>query len=940
MPFKYNTSIYLTLALTIMFTVMLVLAVHTRASYVELKSKAVVEMKKNSSKTIELLTKNISDDIESYAVNDYDKIVGNEMKLSQHLAIIVKDYNMGEILGSKVYISGKIRKSTNIIVDYDQNNLEHTELVRKAFFKQSKDILSSHGKVIGNITVYISDRYLQSKLNELIKDSILEFFLIGTVLAIALFITMYLFIVKPISDISYILTKQDEDGIPTDPLSLNGPKEVSRLAQTINYMLDSIKKSRLKIDMQNKELINERDRFELAVDGTQDGLWDWDMQNDIVTFSDRFYEMLGYEKNEIIQTAEGWNKLVHPEDLKDSNQVLRDYLNDQGRYKYENTFRMLTKDGEYIWITSRGKALFNDDGTPVRFVGFITDITSQVLHNEELDYTAKHDMLTDLPNRFLFTEYIQTLLNNTQENKTHMALLYIDLDGFKEINDEFGHVIGDSILIHVAQKIKNILRKEDFVARLGGDEFIVAVSNLESTNNVVPMLNKFLDTIRQKVENPKDKNESLHMTASIGVTFYPQNKEIGPEALLRQADQAMYDAKNLGKNQYHIFNIDSDMANKEHLHIIQDFEQSLISNDFILYYQPKVDMRTNKIYGFETLLRWQHPTKGLLFPDEFLPYVNPQKELMLNLGEWVISNAFAQFSKWKEAGYDFDLSINISAHEFKETKTFALLKSLLKQYPNISPKDVEFEILETHAFDDISQANKMISTFQELGFNIALDDFGTGYSTLTYLKDLSVNTLKIDKSFVMDMLHDRASLSILEATIALAEAFRCDVIAEGVESVEHGNVLIQLGCYKAQGYVLSKPMPSYEVETWLTSFQGHDIWEQNSKKLFHEHSSLYAIVEHKQWVKNLQEHIKNPDIYPTIPELDDHRCNFHEWLYNDAKKHFSKKVIEKIDNMHVKLHAEARNALSAHGKKREELLNEMLNTHKEIIETIQSQNSM
>jgi diguanylate cyclase (GGDEF)-like protein/PAS domain S-box-containing protein len=705
-------------------------------------------------------------------------------------------------------------------------------------------------------------------------------------------------------------------------------------------MLDSIKKSRLKIDKQKKEITNERDRFELAVDGTQDGLWDWDIQNDIISFSDRFYEMLGYNKRDILHTTTGWNELVHPEDLKKSNKVIREYFNSLGKQNYENTFRMLKKDGDYIWVTSRGKALFNDKDTPIRFVGFITDITTQVQHNEELDYTAKHDMLTDLPNRFLFTEHIQTLLDRTKENNTHLALLYIDLDGFKEINDSYGHDMGDSLLIQVAQKIKNILRKEDFIARLGGDEFIVAISNLENTNNVVPMLNKFLDTLRQKVENPKDKNDFMQMTASIGTTFYPQNKEIGPEALLRQADQAMYDAKNLGKNQYHIFNIEGDLSTKEHLHIIQDFEQSLKNNDFVLYYQPKVDMRTNKIYGFETLLRWQHPTKGMLFPDQFLPYVNPQKELMLGLGEWVISNAFEQFSKWKEIGYDFELSINISAHEFKDTKTFTFLKSLLKKYPNISPKNVEFEILETHAFDDISQANKMINTFQQMGFNIALDDFGTGYSTLTYLKDLSINTLKIDKSFVMDMLHDRASLSILEATIALAEAFRCDVIAEGVESVEHGNTLIQLGCYKAQGYVLSKPMPSYEVEAWLSSFKGHNIWEENSKKLFHDHSSLYAIVEHKEWVKNLQNHIKDPELYPFIPELDDHKCNFHDWLYNKAKKHFSKKVIDKIDNLHTKIHTEARKALSAHEKKKQEHINEITNIHKDILKTIESQNSM
>jgi EAL domain-containing protein (putative c-di-GMP-specific phosphodiesterase class I) len=402
----------------------------------------------------------------------------------------------------------------------------------------------------------------------------------------------------------------------------------------------------------------------------------------------------------------------------------------------------------------------------------------------------------------------------------------------------------------------------------------------------------------------------------------------------------MYDAKKLGKNQYHIFNLDLDVSTKEHLKIIQDFELSLKNDDFVLYYQPKADMRNNKIIGFETLLRWQHPQKGMMFPDEFLPIVNPQKELMLSLGEWVISNAFAQYSKWKKAGYDFMLSINISAHEFKETKTFSLLKNLLEKYPNISAKDVEFEILETHAFDDITQANKMISTFKELGFQISLDDFGTGYSTLTYLKDLSIDTLKIDKSFVMDMLHDRASLSILEATIALADAFRCSVIAEGVESEEHGNVLIQLGCFQAQGYVLSKPMPAEDVKGWIDSYKGFDSWEQNSKKLFHEHSSLYALVEHKEWIRALEEYIKDPVLNPFEKEISSQRCSFNEWLHKDAKKYFSNNIIEKLDILHNQIHVIAQEIISTDETKNKELLQKIEDIHDKMVNILKSQNSL
>ncbi len=939
MPYKYKPSLYLTLALTIMFSVLVVLALHTRTSYNEIKSKTLAQMENKSTETINLLIKNISSDLETYSINNYNKTLLNQMRVSNYIAIVVKDYNMGEIIGDKAYISGVIRKN-NKIIDFDHNNIEHNKVIKKAYMHKNKDIISSGGKVIGNINVYISDKELQKKLDELILASILDFFLVSSILIITLFIAIYMFIVKPISVISHTINQQDEYGIPTGSLSQNGPKEISRLSQTINFMLDSIKKSRLKISEQNKQLRYEKDRFELAVDGTEDGLWDWDIQNNTIVFSDRFYNMLGYEKSDISNEIDQWNKLVHPEDRANAAVEVESYLDQRGSQKYENTYRMIKKDGSYIWVTSRGKALFDEDGKAVRFVGFITDITKQVQHNKELEYTAKHDLLTGLPNRFLFSEYIQDLMEKTTKNNTHMALLYIDLDGFKEINDRFGHELGDKTLIQVSKRIKNTLRKEDFVARIGGDEFVVAIANIDPKSDIAPIFNNFLETLEQNVINPKDKTESILMTASIGSTFYPQSEEIGPEALLRQADQAMYDAKKLGKNQYHIFNLDIDASSKEHLRIIQDFELSLKNNDFLLYYQPKVDMRTNKIIGFETLLRWQHPQKGLMFPDQFLPVVNPQKELMLLLGEWVISNAFKQYSKWREDGYDFMLSINISAHEFKEAKTFSLLRSLLKKYPNISAKDVEFEILETHAFDDITQANKMISTFKELGFQIALDDFGTGYSTLSYLKDLSINTLKIDKSFVMDMLHDRASLSILEATIALAEAFRCNVIAEGVESEEHGNVLIQLGCYQAQGYVLSKPMSPEQVKGWIGAYKGPVSWEENSKKFFHEHSSLYALVEHKEWIKSIENYVDDPKLNPFNKEISSDRCNFYKWLSGDAKKHFSNQTLQDLNALHNKIHKLAYEIINTDQTNDKKLLEEIEKIHKEMVEILKSQNSL
>jgi len=928
--FKNRLSLYLTLALTIMLSVLLVLAIHARKNHSDLKTTAIEQMKINSTKTIEVLRKNVANDIESYTINEYDKLVYNEMRSSNHLAIVIKDYNMGRILDQKAFISGKIRINPNTIIDYNQYNSKHKMIIQKAFFSQTKDIISSHGKVIGKISVYISDEVLNKKLNELIHDLFVNFLTLTIILSIILFSTIYYFILKPVSVMSKTLSIRDENGIPTQRINSDGPKEISSLAKTINFMLDSIKKSQLKIQEQNKEIVDEHDRFELAVEGTEDGLWDWNIPNNTLSFSDRFYTMFGYEKEDLPRNFEIWSYLIHPEDREKAIEAINLYLNNIGKTKYENSFRMRKKNDAYIWVTSRGKALFDINGKPLRFVGFVTDITKQVEHNKELEYTSKHDILTDLPNRFLFSDSIQKLLNKTKENNTHLALLYIDLDGFKAINDKFGHSIGDAILIKTAQKLKNMLTQEDIVARLGGDEFVVALSNVEKQNSIIPFLNNTLEVLAEEVTDPDNKKSSITMTASIGTTFYPQEKEIGPEALLRQANQAVYDAKNLGKNQYHIFNVGIDSSVKEHLHILQDFEQSLKNKHFELYYQPKADMPTNKIIGFETLLRWNHPEKGLLYPDQFLPQVNAEKQLMLSLGEWVISSAFEQLSLWIDLGYDFALSINISAHEFKESKTFKLLNSLLEKYPQIDPNKVEFEILETHAFDDLEQANIMIKTFQDLGFNIALDDFGTGYSTLSYLKDFSINTLKIDKSFVKDMLHDRASLSILEATLGLADAFGCEVIAEGVESVEHGNILIQLGCDQAQGYVLSRPMQSDKVINWLESFEGHKEWEETSKRFFSDNSTLYATVEHREWVKNLKKYLEGSDKNISAPELDEHKCVFSKWLNNEAKKHFSEDTVKKITSLHEHIHILAKEAIEKKDNNKDDYMVDILKLHVQI----------
>ncbi len=650
-------------------------------------------------------------------------------------------------------------------------------------------------------------------------------------------------------------------------------------------------------------LILERRRFKLAIEGTQDGLWDWQPDSDSVFFSKQWKNMLGYAEHEIGDSLEEWNKRIHPEDKETTMSAFKAHLRGETPV-YENRHRLKCKDGSWIWILSRGKALFNTQGMPIRIVGFHSDITEQVQHQKALEHSAKHDALTHLPNRFLFNELVQNAMTHCQQQQKRLALLYIDLDGFKVVNDTYGHEAGDQVLITAAQRMQFNLREEDVIARLGGDEFVIAITGLSRQDELLIFIQRLLQSINRPIYYQNQQRHELYISASIGVTYYPQTEEVGPEALLRQADQAMYEAKTSGKNQYCLFNLDEDSSIKQHLQMIQVFHRAIEHEEFVLHYQPKVDMTVGKVVGFEALLRWQHPEEGLLYPDDFLPQLHQEKNLMIKLGRWVFETAFAQLSCWQNQGYRVGLNLNVSAHEFKSEHIFNLLKQLQKNYPDIEAKTVELEILETSALEDIQEAIHMIKACQQLGFKVALDDFGTGYSTLSYLKDLPVDTLKLDKSFVLNMLHDSASLSIIEAAMGLAEAFRCQVIAEGVESCEHGVMLLQLGCHIAQGFTIAKPMPAEQVLPWLGVYQANPIWQRTQRLSYKDRSVLYATIEHDHWLQMLIKHQADPDHCP-LPELDPTQCRFGVWLQGEALEHHTSAQLTHLECLHTHLHKNA-----------------------------------
>lgn len=649
----------------------------------------------------------------------------------------------------------------------------------------------------------------------------------------------------------------------------------------------------------NFQIRSNEERFQLAIEGTSDGLFDWNMTNNEMFHSKNFEKMLGYSGDELPQTLAAWSDIVHPDDKEPTYKSIEKYIQSKGKTPFLATFRMRTKSGDYKWIQGRGKILFDSHYNAIRFIGFNSDITEKKENELKLQHAAQHDYLTNLPNRTLLSDLMPQVLAGTKRHHTHAALLFIDLDGFKNINDTYGHGVGDLLLKEVALRIHTLIRDEDIVARLGGDEFAVLIADLDERDNITYLLSRLLKSISDPYFI---HNNEMFVTASIGISFYPQENEIDADTLLRQADQAMYDAKFHGKNQYHYFDEIINNSKKVGNAHLEKIKSAIENNELLLHYQPKVNMHTGEILGAEALVRWNSPSEGILYPDTFLPFIDDRPS-MYQLDLWVMEHVFHQISKWKSIGFGNKMrfSINLSAYSFKQKGLLDEIKKMFDTHPDISPTQVEFEILETSALQNIQEVQQIIDALQTIGVTVALDDFGTGYASMAYLKKLNVDYLKVDRSFIVDILNDTGDLRILEATIALAEAFRSSVIAEGVESQAHGDLLIQFGCFLAQGYAIAKPMLPDAFVAWVPQWKPFSSWQKLTPIQNKYFPFLYAAIEHRIWFNDFKSFINGRIDNP--PQQDHTLCQFGKWLHSEGKELFADDTqYDELYTLHHQMH--------------------------------------
>jgi len=539
-------------------------------------------------------------------------------------------------------------------------------------------------------------------------------------------------------------------------------------------------------------------------------------------------------------------------------------------------------------------------GTPLPQGGFVTfymDVTATKKHELELQHLAHFDALTGLPNRVLLADRLRLGMAQVARRGQKLGVAYLDLDGFKFINDSFGHEVGDQLLLLLAGRMKQALRDGDTLARLGGDEFVGVMMDVNGPSDSVPLLTRLLAAADAPISL---LGRELRVSASIGVAFFPQSQEVDAEQLLRQADQAMYQAKQAGKNRFHFFDAEHDISLRGQFESLQRVREALAREEFVLYYQPKVNMRTGVVVGAEALIRWQHPQRGLLAPAVFLPLVEGHP-LAVDVGRWVINTALAQMSTWLAAGHHIPVSVNVGARQLQEPGFVDDLRTSLARYPRVNPADLQIEVLETSALEDMARVTAVMAESQTMGVQYALDDFGTGYSSLTYLKRLPVSQLKIDQSFVRDMLDDPDDLSILVGVLDMSASFHRQVIAEGVETVAHGHMLLRLGCDLAQGYGIARPMPASDLPGWAAHWRSDPLWHQVAVVSRQDMPLLFASAEHRAWVIGLEAYAKGES--STVVPLDSQRCNVGQWLAGDKlKQHPRQDVVHKIRQVHQQVH--------------------------------------
>ena len=736
-----------------------------------------------------------------------------------------------------------------------------------------------------------------------------------------------------------------------------------------------------KLEDRNKELKELEERMELALIGSNDGLWDWNLVDNSVYLSSRWKEMLGFDGSRSLNKFTNWEERIHPDDVARVAADIQDNIDGKTEF-YENVHRLKHKDGHWVWILDRGKTHYDEDGKPIRMIGTHTDITQEkemqlryahqaqiieqvhdsvvsitlygiitswnvgselllgykahemigkhissiylekdhkllkegmdtaikdekfsgevhlvkksnkILPAEltltllkdakgeavgiicyaqditerkiaqaKLRHQAHYDSLTDLPNRILFNDRLKQGIKKAKRNGLSLALLFIDLDRFKHINDSLGHDVGDLVLKSVTSRLKSQLRKGDTLARLGGDEFIIIMEDLEKEKDASLLAQKILNVLQEPIHID---THTLYVSSSIGISTFPQDS-VDSHDLLKYADVAMYKAKEEGRNNFQFYSYEMTELVFERVMMEANLREALKHEEFVTHYQPQIDASKNKIVGLEALVRWKHPSLGLIFPDKFINLAE-ENGLVLEIDQFMMHTAMKQVKSWYDEGLNPGiLALNLTVKQLEKDDFLEKLQTCLKKY-DFKPQWLELEITEGEIMKHLDSSIAKLQKIHDLGIRVAIDDFGTGYSSLSYLKKLPIDKLKIDQAFVRDIPENEEDSAIVKAIIALAQSLNLDMIAEGVETDVQRNFLLENGCNNIQGHYYSRAIPVNEMNEYLINDSKPSSIEEKIT-LLTKTSKLYS----------REEIVNNPSIIPA-------EYGFHAWFFSQVPK--------------------------------------------------------
>jgi len=780
---KFSTAFLLPIILTVSIVLMLLTIFD---AFVE-KSQMIDELNKKAESMLNISSASAADAFWNY--NDISlKKIGDTLSENKEVAeirLIDEENNV-------VYETQKITKV------YDQAYL-YPEFEKKIMRDEIK---------IGEIQLVFTTYYLNKEITKTIIRGFVRTIFINMIIV---------FIIILLSrNITTAIDKIDEgvkafsNGDAKNRIQLKNRHEIRRLADRINSMLDIIVESRIKLSenyqvlkKQEEELRITEERYRYAVEGSNDAIWDWNLVTKQYYVSVRGLQMVGLSERDTMNLAT-LISFIHPQDRSHFKGFLKGFYSNSTRYG-QVQIRVIGSKGEIRWIFCRGKGILNQEGKLIRVSGFYTDITERITAEEAINRLAYYDVLTGLPNRSMLFERLNNLFDEQIQTNYSAALLYIDLDNFKVINDTKGHATGDSVLVKIAEGLVTTLAC-DAIARIGGDEFVIIHKNCnemgasELANETMNIINKTWNI----------EGYEFNISCSIGIAIYPQDGA-DINKLLMNADSAMYQAKEQGKNQFKFYDQRTNdiMVNK--IEMQNDMRQGIINHEFVLYYQPQVDFISGYISAVEALVRWQHPVKGLLPPVEFIG-IAEDTGLIIPLGEQILRAACQQSVRWESAGLrDISVAVNFSAKQINKKDIIHDIYRILEE-TGMRPELLDIEITESIAMENLENTIMIMNSLKEIGIKFSLDDFGTGYSSLNYLNNLPIDHLKIDKKFVQNMNQDNFEEVVVKAIIEIAHNMNLIVIAEGIETMDQYEIVMKFKGDRAQGYFFSRPVPSIELE--------------------------------------------------------------------------------------------------------------------------------